>query len=44
MTGTYGLTKVVCDRVDFHGSSSPSYADYRAWVRVVEVIKEVIVP
>jgi hypothetical protein len=42
MSGSYGLTKVQCQRVDFSGPSGFSFSDYRAWVRVLEVIRELL--
>lgn len=44
MSGRYGLTEVTCERVIFEGTSSPSFSDYRSWVRVLQVVRDVLIP
>lgn len=44
MSGSYGLTKVECQKIVFEGSFSPSFSDYRSWTKVLQVIRDVIWP
>lgn len=40
MSGSYGETKVRCQRIDFGPPLGRKFSDWRAWAKVIEILGE----